>query len=83
MQLARQVTKTSVLRLLPSSPHGLDEVFSGNAFSACKISGRDLRVDFNTRVHRDQVFYTCTGASAVLGQLYCKNNGKNDAPGMS
>jgi hypothetical protein len=75
--MARQVTKkTSVLCLLPSSPHSLDEIFSGNTFSTCEVSGRDLRVDFNTRVHRDQVFYTYTGASAVLQQLDCKTKGR-------
>ncbi len=61
----------SVLRLLPGSPHSLDKVFGGYAFSAREITGRDLRVDFNTRVHRDQVFYTCTGTSAAPGQFYC------------
>src|SRR5216683_2947815 len=51
--------KTSVFCLLPCSPHRLDKVFGGNSLSAREVSGCDLRIDFNTRVHRNQVFYTC------------------------
>lgn len=51
--------KTSVFCLLPCSPHRLDKVFGGNSLSAREVSGCDLCIDFNTRVHRNQVFYTC------------------------
>src|ERR1700730_13818441 len=34
--------KTSVFCLFPRSPHSLDEVFGGNASSACEVSSCDL-----------------------------------------
>jgi hypothetical protein len=79
----QRMRRTSVFCLLPSSPYGPDKVFVGNAFSAREVSSCDLRVNFNTRVNRDQVFYTCTRPSAMPGQLYVKHNGKDDAPGRS
>ena len=77
--------ETSVFSFLPSSPNGPDKVIGGNAFSAREVSSGNLRVNFNTRVNRDQVFYTCTGASVVTGPppFYFKKNDKDDVPGRS
>ena len=75
--------ETSVFCLLPSSPNGPDKVIGGNAFSAREVSSCDLRVNFNTRVNRDQVFYTCTGASVVPPRVYFKPDDKDGVPGRS
>ena len=68
--------------LLPSSSHSPDKVFVRDAFSAREVSSCDLRVNFNTRINRDQVFYTYAEALAMSGQLY-SDNGKDNAPGRS
>ena len=48
--------KTSVFCLFPRSAHSLEKVFGSDAFSARKVSSCDLRIDFNSRVHRNKVF---------------------------
>ncbi len=53
--------KSLMLRLLPRPPNCLNEVFGSNSLSACEVTRSDLRVDFNSRVHRDKVFWMGPG----------------------